>query len=65
VVEPTTHPEVLRVTEHDCIDGAELTPALHSLAAAAQSGERIRLEAALAQWIPSYVPSSVQKHLSL
>ena len=25
----------------------------------------LRLEAALAQWIPTYVPASVQKHLSL
>jgi FlaA1/EpsC-like NDP-sugar epimerase len=65
LVEPTTHPEVLRVTEHDPANGAELARSLESLAAAAGSGERIRLEAALAHWIPSYVPSSVQKHLSL
>jgi hypothetical protein len=38
---------------------------MDALAAAARSGERIRIEAALAQWIPSYVPSSVRKHLSL
>jgi FlaA1/EpsC-like NDP-sugar epimerase len=65
LVEPTNHPEVLRVKEHDPIDGSELTRSLESLAAAARSGERMRLEASLAQWIPSYVPSSVQKHLSL
>ncbi|MDQ3420375.1 MAG: polysaccharide biosynthesis protein [Acidobacteriota bacterium] len=65
LVEPTTHPEVLRVIEHDPIEGAQLARSLDALKAAAGSGERMRLEAALAQWIPSYVPSSVQKHLSL
>jgi FlaA1/EpsC-like NDP-sugar epimerase len=65
LVEPTAHPEVLRVREHDPIDGAELMRSMDALAAAARSGERIRIEAALAQWIPSYVPSSVRKHLSL
>jgi FlaA1/EpsC-like NDP-sugar epimerase len=65
LVEQTTHPEVIRVTEHDPIDGSLLARSLESLAAAANSGDRLRLEAALAQWIPTYVPSSVQKHLSL
>ena len=65
LVEPTNHPEVLRVKEHDPIDGSALTRSLESLATAARSGDRLRLEAALAQWIPSYVPSSVQNHLSL
>jgi FlaA1/EpsC-like NDP-sugar epimerase len=64
LVESTDHPEVRRVREHDPIDGAELMAALGALAAAAASGERLRIEAALAQWIPTYVPSSVQKHLS-
>jgi FlaA1/EpsC-like NDP-sugar epimerase len=65
IVEATTHPEVLRVREHDPIDGSQLTRSLESLAVAAASGERLQLEAALAQWIPTYVPASVQKHLSL
>ncbi|CAN5827420.1 nucleoside-diphosphate sugar epimerase/dehydratase [soil metagenome] len=65
LVEPTNHPEVLRVREHDPIDGSQLARSLESLTSAARSGERLRLEASLAQWIPSYVPSSVQKHLSL
>ena len=64
-VTPTAHPEVLRVREHDPIDGSELMRALGALTAAAVSGERMRIEAGLAQWIPSYVPSSVPKHLSL
>jgi FlaA1/EpsC-like NDP-sugar epimerase len=64
-VEPTSHRDVLRVTEHDPIDGRQLARSLATLAAEASSGDRLRLEAALAQWIPSYVPSSVQKHFSL
>jgi FlaA1/EpsC-like NDP-sugar epimerase len=63
LVEPTSHPEVLRVTEHDSSDGRDLSRSLESLAAAARSGDRMRLEAALAQWIPSYVPSSVQNQV--
>ncbi len=65
LVEPTTHPDVFRVREHDSVDGGHLERSLESLVAAASSGERLRLEAALAQWIPTYVPSSVQKQLLL
>lgn len=65
LVEPTPHPDVFRVREHDSIDGGDLGRSLESLVSAASSGDRLRLEAALAQWIPTYVPSSVQKHLSL
>ena len=64
-VEPTAHRDVLRVSEHDPMDGGQLARSLATLAAEASSGDRLRLEAALAQWIPSYVPSSVQKHFSL
>jgi FlaA1/EpsC-like NDP-sugar epimerase len=60
IVQPTSHPGVLRVREHDPIDGSQLTRSLESLAAAAASGDRLRIEAALAQWIPTYVPASVQ-----
>lgn len=65
VVEPTSHPEVLRVKENDPIDGAQLARSLESLTAAAASADRLQLEAALAEWIPTYVPASVQKHLTL
>ena len=65
IVEPTAHPELLRVKEHDLLDAGELRRSLDALTEAANSGERIHLEAALAQWIPSYVPSSVQRHMSL
>ena len=62
LVEQTSHPELLQVREHDPIDARELLLSLDSLAAAAASGERLQLEAVLARWIPTYVPSSVQKH---
>ena len=48
-VEPTAHPEVLRVSEADPVDGAELVGALGALASAAGSGDRMQIEAALAQ----------------
>lgn len=62
LVEQTPHPELLRVKEHDPVDAAALLRSLDVLSAAATSGDRLRLEAVLAQWIPTYVPSSVQKH---
>ena len=62
LVEQTTHRELLRVREHDPIDAAELLRSLDCLVTAAASGDRMQLEAVLAQWIPTYVPSSVQKH---
>jgi FlaA1/EpsC-like NDP-sugar epimerase len=65
LVEPTPHPDVFRVREHESIDAGHLERSLDSLVSAASSGEKLRLEAALAQWIPTYVPSSVQKQLSL
>ena len=64
-IEPTAHPEVLRVTEPDPVDGGELQRSLAALASVAASCDRLRIEAALAQWIPTYVPSSIQKHMSL
>ncbi|HEY0872214.1 MAG TPA: nucleoside-diphosphate sugar epimerase/dehydratase [Vicinamibacterales bacterium] len=65
LVETTSHPEVLRVTETDPIAATELPAALQGLAAASASGERLLIETALANVIPNYVPSSVQKQLSL
>ena len=64
IVKPTAHPEVLHVDEQDPVDLAGLRHALPTLTAAARSGERIRLEAVLAQLIPSYVPGSVQRHMT-
>ena len=63
VVEATPHPELRLVKEEDGLDAADLMRSLDALVAAARSGTRLQFEAALAQWLPSYVPSSVDKHL--
>ena len=63
VVEATAHPEVLLVKEEDDLDAAEMLRSLDRLVAAARSGTRLHFEAALAQWLPTYMPSSVPKHL--
>lgn len=64
IVKPTAHPEVLHVDERDPVDLAGLRQALPMLTSAARSGERMRLEAMLAQLIPSYVPGSVRRHMT-
>jgi FlaA1/EpsC-like NDP-sugar epimerase len=63
VVEPTSHPELLLVREEDGVDAAEVIRSLDGLLAAARSGTRLDFEATLAQLLPTYVPSSAQKHL--
>jgi FlaA1/EpsC-like NDP-sugar epimerase len=62
-VERTQHPEVLLVNEDDGVNANELIRSLDALVSAA-SGERLQFEASLAHWLPTYVPSSVQKHLT-
>ena len=64
MVRPTTHPEVLHVVEQDPVEPADLMTALPDLTAAARAGDRIRIEATLAQLIPTYVPASVHRHVS-
>lgn len=64
-VEHTAHPEVWCVTERDPLDHPGLQEALRDLEAAVDAGDRLRLEAALVQSIRTYVPSSLQKQLSL
>ena len=63
MVEATSHPELLLVKEEEGPDAAEVMRSLDALVAAARSGPRLHFEAMLAQWLPSYVPSSVDKHL--
>jgi FlaA1/EpsC-like NDP-sugar epimerase len=62
VVEPTSHPELLLVKEEDGLDAGEMLRSLDGLVDAARSGTRLQFEAALAQWLPTYMPSSVPKH---
>jgi FlaA1/EpsC-like NDP-sugar epimerase len=54
VIEPTAHPEVLRVREQDTVNGAELWRSLGDLANAAQTADRTLIEGAVARWIPTY-----------
>jgi len=62
VVEPTSHPELLLVKEEDGLDAGEMLRSLDGLVDAARTGTRLQFEAALAQWLPTYMPSSVPKH---
>ena len=64
LVQATAHPEVLRVDEQDPVDLGAVLRALPKLKEAAQLGDRMRMEATLAHLVPSYVPASVQKHLT-
>ena len=64
LVQATAHPEVLRVDEQDPVDLGTVVRALPRLREAAQAGDRMRMEAAFAHLVPSYVPASVQKHLT-
>ena len=65
VVEATSHPELRLVREQDGLDATELMRSLDALVAAARSDSRLDFEAMLAQWLPTYVPSSVHKHLAM
>ena len=65
VVEATSHPELLLVKEENGLNAAEVMQSLEALLTAARSGTRLDFEAALAQWLPTYVPSSINKHLVL
>ena len=63
VIETTSHPELLLVKEEEAPDAAEMMRSLDALIAAARSGTRLDFEAALAERLPTYVPSSVHQHL--
>jgi FlaA1/EpsC-like NDP-sugar epimerase len=65
MVEATAHPELLLVREEDGPAATEVMPSLDALVAAARTETRLNFEAMLAQWLPSYVPSSVHKHLTM
>ena len=64
-VEPTHHPEVLRVRETDPMDEAGFEAAVDRLLGVVQRGGRMQLEATLADLIPTYVPASTHKQLAL
>ena len=55
-VEPTPHPDILRVTEAQPLAG-DLQAATKALQHAAQEGDRLRVEAILCDWIQTFTPS--------
>jgi FlaA1/EpsC-like NDP-sugar epimerase len=57
VVEPTAHQDILRVTESERSNGADLRQAVQSLELAAETGDRFSVEAVLCEWIPTFSPS--------
>jgi FlaA1/EpsC-like NDP-sugar epimerase len=65
VVEATSHPEVLIVKEENGLNASAVLQSLDALVDAARSDTRLDFEATLAQWLPSYVPSSIHKHLAM
>ena len=55
-IEPTVHPDILRVTEPLTPTG-DLRAAVKALEQAAQEGDRLRAEALLCDWIATFTPS--------
>ena len=55
-VEPTAHPDILRVTEPPTPVG-DVRAAAKELEHAAHEGDRLRVEATLCDWIPTFTPS--------
>lgn len=58
-VEPTVCPSVLRVAEPALCPDRDIQAMIDSLVRAAATGDRLHVEAELARWISTYVPSSV------
>ena len=54
-IEPTAHPDILRVTEPLTPTG-DVRAAVKALEQAAQEGDRLRVEAVLCDWIPTFTP---------
>ena len=54
-IEPTAHPDILKVTEPPPPPG-NLQAAVKTLEHAAQEGDRLRAEATLCDWIPTFTP---------
>ena len=55
-VEPTSEPDILRVTEPDGVRAEALQATLEAFQRAVDTGDRLTIEATLAQAIPTFVP---------
>jgi FlaA1/EpsC-like NDP-sugar epimerase len=56
LVKPTDHPDLLMVTEPPARVG-DVRAAVEALEQAAREGDRIRVEAILSDWIPTFTPA--------
>jgi FlaA1/EpsC-like NDP-sugar epimerase len=56
VTEATTHPDVLRVIEADVTSGHEIPALLKTFATAVAQGDPLRMQAVLADHIPTFAP---------
>ena len=56
VIEPTAHPDILRVSEPH-VSPAELPAVLRAVEQAATEGDRLRVQAILCDFLPTFVPS--------
>jgi FlaA1/EpsC-like NDP-sugar epimerase len=56
IVEPTEHPEVLRVIEPQPAEAARIGEVVGFLANAARSGDRQLIDAGLAEIVPAFAP---------
>ena len=59
-VDPTSHPDIRSVREPDVCDPGQLTGLVAELIAAAEAGDRLKIDALLAQTLPSFVPACVR-----
>ena len=59
-VEPTSHPDIRSVREPAICQADELAPLVAGLLAAAETGDRLKIDALLAQALPSFVPACVR-----
>jgi FlaA1/EpsC-like NDP-sugar epimerase len=64
VVKATSHPDVLQVMEPQDLRAEDLTRTIADLDAAAQSSNRLEIEAALARWIPTFAPMPDRRMLA-
>jgi FlaA1/EpsC-like NDP-sugar epimerase len=64
-VDPTACSSVLRVTEAELCGSHEVEAMIDSFVEIASGGDPLHIEAELARWIPTYVPASANRHLSV
>ena len=64
-VAPTSHPEVLQVTEEPAMDFEQCAALVEAMHEATQRGDRQTINAALARFIPTFPQSGVDRPVSV